>query len=64
MKDVRLSGTVEVDGQRFGGYIKPENVKINRVDRRLGPVRNGKQRVVVGLRERREKGRTIVSVFH
>lgn len=64
MKDIRLSGTVEVDGQWFGGYVKPENVKINRVDRRTGPVRNGKQRVVVGLRERREKGRTIVSVFH
>jgi len=63
MRDVRLTGVVEVDGKWAGGYIKPENVKINRVDRRTGPVRNGKARVVVGLRERGANGRTIVNVF-
>jgi hypothetical protein len=64
MKNIRLSGPVEVDGQWIGGYVNPGHVKMSRVDRRTGPVRNGKQRVVVGLRERREKGRTIVRVFH
>jgi hypothetical protein len=63
MRDARLTGIVEVDGKWFGGYVKPENVKINRVDRRTGPVRNGKERVVVGLRERRQGGRTIANVF-
>ena len=63
MREVRLTGVVEVDGKWAGGYIKPENVKINRVDRRTGPVRNGKARVVVGLRERGANGRTIVNVF-
>jgi hypothetical protein len=40
-KEIRLEGEVEIDGGWFGGYIKPENVKINRVDRRLAEKRNG-----------------------
>jgi len=30
-----LSGDVEIDGAYFGGYVKPRNVKSERVDRRL-----------------------------
>jgi transposase-like protein len=63
MESIRLKGTVEIDGVWIGGYIKPENVKINRVDRRLATNRNGKRRVVVGARERGEEGRAIVAVF-
>lgn len=61
--DLRLVGEVEIDGGWFGGYIKPENVKINRVDRRLKQNQNGKRRVVVGARERGGEGRMIVGVF-
>jgi hypothetical protein len=59
-KEILLEGEVEIDGGWFGGYIKPENVKINR---RLAENRNGKRRVVVGARERGPEGRTIVAVF-
>lgn len=29
-----LSGHVEIDGAYFGGYVKPQNRKADRVDRR------------------------------
>lgn len=63
MREERLTGDVEIDGCWLGGYIKPENRKINRVDRRLKANLNGKRRVVVGARERRSGGRMIVGVF-
>jgi transposase-like protein len=47
-----LDGEVEVDGAYFGGYVKPENRKEDRVDRRLAMHRTGKRRVVVIMRER------------
>lgn len=56
-----LNGTVEVDGAYFGGYVKPENRKADRVDRRRSEHRTGKRRVVVVMRERR--GRTVPMVF-
>lgn len=46
-----LSGTIEVDGAYFGGKIKQENKKADRVDRRLAEERTGKRRVVVVARE-------------
>lgn len=52
-KDRVLSGEVEVDGAYFGGYVKPENKKEDRKDRRLKENRTGKRKVVVIMRERR-----------
>ncbi|EYD77773.1 putative transposase [Rubellimicrobium mesophilum DSM 19309] len=52
-----LTGHVEVDGAYFGGTIRPENRKEDRIDRRLARHQNGRRRVVVAFRER--KGRTL-----
>ena len=61
LANVKLSGTVEVDGAYFGGYVKPKNYKTDRVDRRLTENQRGKRRVVVVMRER--NGRTLPFVF-
>ncbi len=61
MKDRTLSGHVEVDGAYFGGYVKPENRKEDRKDRRLAIHQTGKRRVVVIMRER--EGRSLPFVF-
>lgn len=52
-----LEGDVEVDGMYNGGYVRPANLKENRVDRRLAENQTGKRRVVVAFRQRR--GRTL-----
>jgi hypothetical protein len=52
---------VEVDGAFFGGYVKPSNHKVNRIDRRLVRNQNGKRHCVVIMRER--NGRTLPFVF-
>ncbi len=57
VKDVTLSGTVEIDGAYFGGHIKPANYKDDRKDRRLAENQTGKRRCVVVMRQR--GGRTI-----
>ncbi|MCW5752662.1 MAG: IS1595 family transposase [Alphaproteobacteria bacterium] len=56
-----LSGQVEIDGAYFGGYVKPENRKEDRKDRRLRENQSGKRRVVVVMRER--NGKTLPFVF-
>jgi len=56
-KSLTLGGIVEVDGAYFGGYVKPENHKADRKDRRLAVNRSGKRRVVIVMRER--NGRTL-----
>ncbi|TPG15634.1 IS1595 family transposase [Sphingomonas oligophenolica] len=48
----RLSGTVEVDGAYFGGYVKPANRKADRVDRRTLLAQNGKRQSVIVIRQR------------
>lgn len=58
---VTLKGDVEVDGAYFGGYVKPENRKADRKDRRLAINQSGKRRVVVVMRER--QGRALPFVF-
>jgi transposase-like protein len=47
-----LNGTVEIDGAYFGGYVKPENRKEDRKDRRLKANLSGKRQCVVIMRER------------
>ncbi len=44
--------TVEIDGGYFGGYVKPANLRKDRVDRRLSENKSGKRKVVVVVRER------------
>lgn len=48
----QLNGVVEIDGAYFGGYVKQENVKAGRKDRRLAQNRTGKRQCVVIMRER------------
>ena len=55
-----LRGHIEVDGAYFGGTIRPENHKADRIDRRLKEHQTGKRRVVVVMRER--LGRTLPMV--
>jgi transposase-like protein len=47
MKGEKVSGSVEIDGAYFGGYVKPANHKANRIDRRLAMNATGKRRVVI-----------------
>ena len=61
MKHRTLSGHVEIDGAYFGGYVKPKNVKAERVDRRRTEHQSGKRRSVVIMRER--NGRSLPFVF-
>ncbi|MBI4183972.1 MAG: IS1595 family transposase, partial [Proteobacteria bacterium] len=61
MKARRLGGHIEIDGAYFGGYVRPENRKDERRDRRLAIHQSGKRRVVVVMRER--QGRTLPFVF-
>lgn len=56
----RLDGVVEIDGAYFGGYVKPENEKEDRKDRRLVANRTGKRQCVVVMRERGGKSLTFV----
>lgn len=52
MAEAKLNGIVEIDGGYFGGYVKPENKKADRKDRRLSFNRSGKRQCVVIMRER------------
>ncbi len=57
MNGQKVSGIVEIDGAYFGGYVKPENRKEDRKDRRLLENRSGKRKCVVVMRSR--NGRTL-----
>ena len=64
MSALRIGGegrTAEIDGAYFGGHIRPENLAVERVDRRLAENQSGKRQVVVAMRER--GGRTLAQVF-
>ena len=55
-----LEGIVEMDGGYFGGYVKPENRKEDRKDRRLKANSSGKRECVVIMRERNGKSLAFV----
>jgi hypothetical protein len=64
MRELRLDGegrTAEIDGAYFGGHVRPENLAIDRIDRRLAENRSDKRQVVMAIRER--GGRTLAQVF-
>ena len=64
MKGRTLGGEgveASVDGAYFGGYVKPANLKENRVDRRLSENKSGKRKVVVIIRE--HGGASLPAVF-
>ena len=60
-RDVHLEGEVEVDGAVCGGYVRPANLREQRIDRRRLDNRSGKRRVVVVLRQR--SGRALTRTF-
>jgi transposase-like protein len=51
----------EIDGGYFGGYVKPANMKADRLDRRFGDNQSGKRKAVVVIRER--NGNSLPAVF-
>lgn len=51
----------EIDAGWFGGYIKPANRKVDRVDRRKLIAQQGKRKAVVIIRER--GGKTLPGIF-
>lgn len=51
----------EVDSGYFGGYVKPANLKSDRVDRRYAENQSGKRKAVIVIRER--GGNTLPAVF-
>ncbi len=64
MKALQIGGegrAAEIDGAYFGGHVRPSNLAVDRVDRRLAENRSGKRNVVVVMRER--DGRTLPNVF-
>src|SRR5256714_4623268 len=52
----------EVDGGYFGGYVRPANMKADRLDRRFTRNQSGKRKVVVIVRER--DGNSVPAVFN
>jgi len=61
-RDGGTNGSGTINGGYFGGYVKPANLKEDRVDRRFARNQNGKRKVVVIIRER--GGNSVPAVFH
>jgi ISXO2-like transposase domain len=47
----KIDGEASVDGAHFGGYLKPANLRADRVDRRRKAYQTGKRQVVVAIRD-------------
>lgn len=60
IRNAVLSGEIEIDGAYFGGHVRPENRKEDRVDRRLAENQSDERRVVIAVRQR--QGRTLTFV--
>lgn len=62
--NMKLWGSVQIDGKYIGGHIKPENKKEDRIDRRLKENQNGKRMCVLSIREHNDNApnRTITRV--
>ena len=60
-EDMTLGGTVEMDAMFLGDYVKPKNVKAERVDRRLAENQSGKRMAVMAMRERTLSSRTVAA---
>lgn len=58
---ITLGGTVEMDAMFLGGYVRPENAKADRVDRRLAENQSGKRMAVMAMRERSVRSRTLAA---
>lgn len=60
-----LHGQIEVDGSYYGGVMKPENRKEERLDRRLKENQNNKRRCVLVLRQKGKptEGATKTKIF-
>jgi hypothetical protein len=64
LKALHIGGaerTVEIDGAYFGGHVRPQNLAVNRIDRRLAENQSDQRKVVVAMRER--GGHTLAQVF-
>jgi hypothetical protein len=64
VRALRIGGearTAEIDGAYFGGHVRPENLTVDRIDRRLAKNQPGRRQVVVAMRER--GGRTLAQAF-
>ncbi len=59
--DRTLDGEVEIDGAYFGGFVRPENVRKLRMDRRRSLNKAGTRQVVVAARER--GGKLLTNVY-
>lgn len=56
-KDIgQFEGEIEIDGTYIGGYVRPENEKKDRVDRRKKENQSDKKRCIISVRQRGEKG--------
>ena len=51
----------EIDAAYFGGYVKPANLKADRIDRRRAANQSGKRQAVIIIRER--NGNSVPAVF-
>src|ERR1700754_3080173 len=64
MSALRIGGegrTAEIDGAYFGGHVRPENLAVERLDRRLAENQSGKRQGVGAMRER--GGQALAQVF-
>ncbi len=55
-EETLMNGTCEIDGAYVNGYVRPENKKEDRIDRRLYENQNPKKRCIIVVRQRYGKG--------